>query len=106
MIQNISFAPNRSSSFAQTEQKAVVIDGKTYPVKKVQGGGIGKTLLPVYNDVVVIDGKQYKVTDTWAPCDMKGQEVVVNGKRYNVMDQSQATLKAGAQNIIKSIFDK
>ena len=109
MLQNVGYSPVGNMSIMQNERKAVVIDGKTYPVRKVQDNNtLFKSFAPTYKEVVIINGQQYDVqtTQDWMACDKTKQVITIDGKQYDVGNEGQAMLKSGIQNITNSIFKK
>ncbi len=104
MINATNFTPSISAnngitnSFAPNEQKYVIIDGKKYPVQKVQdNNSMVKSFAPSYKEVVVIDGKQYDVNeipDNIAR-DKTKQVVVVDGQQYDVENTNKINLNGG-----------
>ncbi len=98
MINSTKFASNMSvsNSIAPAQHKSVYINGKSYPVVKVQDtNSTICSFAPRYKEVVIIDGKQYdlKETPSLFASDSTNQVVVVDGKQYPVDNNIQGFLK-------------
>ena len=107
MLQTIGNTSVNSTLFAPNERKVVVIDGKTYPVTRVQDNNtLFNSFAPTYKEVVIVNGQQYDVQTTkdWIASDKTKQVITIDGKQYDVGNGSQAMLKSGIQNITNSIF--
>lgn len=83
-----SFTPANGSanSINSNSKKYVDIDGKKYPVRKVQDSGNFSSIMPKYKEVIVVDGKQYDVNEVSdAIASDKTKKVVsVDGQQYDV----------------------
>lgn len=104
MINAANFTPsinstnNMTNSVAPVKKKYVIIDGKKYPVQKVQdNNSMVKSFAPSYKEVVVIDGKQYDVNEIPdnIACDKTKQVVVVDGQQYDVENENSINLNGG-----------
>lgn len=85
-----------SNSIAQTQHKSIYVNGKSYPVVKVQDiDSITCSFAPRYKEVVIIDGKQYDLKEipSLFTSDATNQVVIIDGKQYPVDNNIQAFLK-------------